>query len=140
MSDYAASTFFEVHFAGQGFGMSGEFTSVSGLSIEFEYESYNEGGSNYPRQFFKNVVPQTLVLEQGTVTTVDDFVAWITLINQGAAMTLNGTVMLKDHTGEVKRMWFVQGAFVTKYIGPTLNSLQSELAVTRIELLHNGCY
>ena len=141
MSDYVPTSFFEVVFAQLGpAGMSGEFTSVSGLGVEFEYETYQEGGANYPRQFFKSVVPQTLVLEQGTVTTVDAFSTWLEAINLGSALTLDGVIMLKDHTGETKRTWVVQGAFVVKYVGPSLDSLRSELAVSRIELRHNGCF
>lgn len=140
MSDYVASTFFEVILAGVGIGLSGEFTTVSGLGVEFEYETYTEGGSNYPRRFFKSVVPQTLVLEQGTVTTVDAFSAWIAAVNQGISMPVNGMVILKDHTGAPKRSWFVQDAQVLRYIGPSLDSINPQLAVTRIELSHNGCY
>ena len=141
MPDYVPTSYFEVTFNDTSSitGLSGQFTSVSGLGIEFEYETYTEGGSNYPRHFFKSVVPQTLVLEQGTVTTTDSFSAWIAEINSGMATPLNGTITLKNHAGEAKRSWVVQEALPVKYIGPSLNSMQSELAVSRIELRHNGC-
>jgi phage tail-like protein len=119
--------------------MSGQFTNVSGIGMEFEYETYNEGGSNYPRYFFKNAVPQTLVLQQGTVTTIDAFAAWMNTVNLGVSAFLNGVVALKDHTGMIRRNWTIQGAFPVKYIGPELNSLHSSLAVSRIELQYNGC-
>lgn len=137
--DYVPSAFFEVTFGGADLGMSGQFTSVSGLDMEYEYESYLEGGSNYPRQFFKNAVPQTLVLEQGTVTTVDEFAKWMSTVNRGIATALNGVVTLKDNTGASKRSWTILGAFLVKYVGPNLDSLKSNLAVSRIEMLHNGC-
>ena len=139
MADFVPTPYFEVVFGGIGPGMSGQFTSVSGLTMEYEYETYLEGGSNYPRQFFKNAVPQKLILEQGTVTTVDSFAEWMHMVNLGITAVLNGVVLLKDHTGAVKRQWTVMGAFLVKYVGPELNSLKSELAVSRIELLHNGC-
>ena len=137
---YVPTVFFDVVFAGGFIGMSGLFTSVSGLNMEFQYETYTEGGSNYPRHFFKQAAPQTLVLEQGTVTTVDTFSAWIMGINAGMAAVLNGVIILKDHTGEHKRVWTVVGAFPVKYVGPSLDSMRSNLAVSRIELLHNGCF
>ncbi len=137
--DYVPNTYFEVSLGVPTMGMSGYFTSVSGLSMEFEYETHNEGGVPYPRHFFKNVVPQILVLEQGTVTTIDGFAAWVHMINIGMRMALNGLVLLKDHTGMVKRNWFIRDALVVKYIGPSLNSMNPELAVSRIELQHNGC-
>ena len=139
MSDYVPTAFFEVLFGSHIAGLSGNFTAISGLGIEFDYDVYVEGGSNYPRYFFKNVVPQTLTLAQGTVTTVDAFAAWIGMVNQGMSIPLTGVVMLKDHTGQIKRMWTVIGAFPVKYVGPNLNSLSSELAISTIELRHNGC-
>ena len=137
--DFVPTAYFSVLFGSEIAGLSGQFITISGLSIEFDYETYIEGGSNYPRYFFKNVVPQTLTLEQGTVTTIDAFAIWIAQINSGIAMPLNGIITLKEHSGQVKRSWTVQGAFPVKYIGPSLNSMASELAVSRIELRHNGC-
>ena len=139
MLDFVPSAFFEVSFGGIDVGMSGQFISVSGLGMEYSYDTYIEGGSNYPRYFFKNAVPQTLVLMQGTVTTVDSFAKWMEQVNKGIAAPLEGTVTLRDHTGVGKRTWVIQGAFPVKYIGPDMNSMQSDLAVSRIELMHNGC-
>ena len=137
--DNVPNTYFEVLFGAPAMGMSGYFTSVTGLGMEFEYETYKEGGIPYPKQFFKNIVPQTLVLEQGTVTTTDGFAIWLNMMNLGMRMPVSGTVTLKDHTGAVKRTWWIQNAMVVKYIGPSLDSMQPELAVSRIELTYNGC-
>ena len=92
ITDYVPNTYFDVALGVPAVGMSGQFTSVSGLSMEFEYETYSEGGCPYPHHFFKNIVPQTLVLEQGTVTTVDGLAAWIHMINQGMRMPVNGVI------------------------------------------------
>ncbi len=138
-AEYVPNTYFEVSLGVPTLGMSGYFTSVSGLSMEFEYETYTEGGNPYPRYFFKNVVPQTLVLEQGTVTSVDGFAAWVHMLNQGMHMPVSGIISLKDHTGSLRRTWMVVDAMVVKYVGPNLNAMQPELAVSRIELQHNGC-
>ncbi len=138
-TDYVPNTYFEVIFGAPGLGMSGHFTSVSGLSMEFEYETYSEGGSMFPRHFIKNIVPQTLVLEQGTVTTVDGFAAWMHSMNLGMRLPINGIISLKDHQGNTRRTWMISDALLSKYVGPTLNSTQPELAVSRIELQYNGC-
>ena len=140
MSDYIPTAFFEVNFTGLNTGMSGLFTSVSGLGMEFEYEMYSEGGRNYPVRFFKGAVQQTLVLEQGTVTTTDAFMNWIAEINRGIMHSLNGTVTLKDNTGEIKRIWDITDAVPIKYVAPSLDSMKSELAVTHMEFLYNGCF
>lgn len=138
-AEYVPNTYFQVELGAPAMGMSGYFTSVSGLSMEFEYETYSEGGSLYPHHFIKNVVPQVLVLEQGTVTSVDGFAAWVHMLNQGMHLGVSGMIFLKDHTGALKRSWVVNDAMVVKYVGPNLNAMQPELAVSRIELQHNGC-
>ncbi|MDR0936809.1 MAG: phage tail protein [Oscillospiraceae bacterium] len=140
MFDFIPASFFTVHFEGIGAGVSGEFTSVSGLDVEFEWETYSEGGTNYPRRFFKGVVPQTLVLEQGTLSGADAFAEWIMSVNLGITKRLNGTIELRAPSGEVKREWLVTDALPVKYIGPPLNAMKSELAVTRLEFIHNGCF
>ena len=108
--------------------------------MEVDYEVYTEGGSNYPRFFFKNTKPQTLVLEQGVVTTVDSVSLLMAMVNQGMSIPLAGTIILRDSFGEAQREWSVVGAHLQKYVGPQLNSNQASVAVSRIELIHNGCY
>ena len=135
-----SGSYFEVRLAGAGAVLAGGFLSVSGLDMEMEYDVYNEGGSLYPRYFFKEAKPQVLVLEQGVVTTFDSVSTLMILVNQGMSIPLAGTITLKDSFGESKRVWTVVGAHLRKVSGPQLNSNQPGLAVTRIELMHNGVY
>ena len=139
MEDFASGAFFDVLLGGNPLGMSGRFTSVSGLGMQFEYDTVMEGGSMYPRYFFKNAVPQTLVLEQGTVTTVDTFSLWVDLVNSGVDVPLAGTITLCSHEGRPMRTWVIAGAHIVRYVGPSLDSNQAQLAVNRIELLYGGC-
>lgn len=139
IDQYASGAYFDVTLGGENTGMSGRFTSVTGLGMEFEYETVREGGSMYPRYFFKSAVPQTLVLEQGTVTNKDVFAQWVAKVNTGISVPLSGTVTLKDHRGNALRSWEITGAHIVKYIGPSLDSNNIQLAVNRIELLYGGC-
>ena len=135
-----SGSYFEVALVGAGASLTGGFLSVSGLDMEIEYEVYNEGGSLYPRYFFKQAKPQRLVLEQGVVTSADSVSTLITMVNQGMSVPLAGTITLKDSFGNNQRVWSVVGAHLCKVTGPQLNSNQPGLAVTRIELMHNGVY
>lgn len=136
---FLTGAYFEVYLVGTGAVLAGNFLSVSGLGMEFEYDVYCEGGSSYPRYFFKAAKPQTLVLEQGTITLVDSASILLDLVNAGASIPLMGTIILKDSYGEAKRTWNIAGAHLVRYVGPTLNSNQPSLAVNRIELMYNGC-
>ncbi len=138
--DYLSGSYFEVGLVGPLGAIIGRFTSVSGLNMEVEYEVYNEGGLNYPRFFFKENKPQVLVLEQGVVTTADGASILMAMTAVGMSIPLAGDVILMDAYGEPQRSWFIEGAYIQKYIGPELNSNQPALAVNRIELIHNGCF
>ena len=140
MSDYLSGSYFEVALIGPGAAIAGRFTSVSGLNMEVEYEVYNEGGLNYPRFFFKENKPQVLVLEQGVVTTVDSVSLLMAMCSSGMSIPMAGTVILMDSFGVPQRTWTIVGAYLQKYIGPDLNSNEPALAVSRIELIYNGCY
>ena len=133
-------SYFDVMLAGPGAVLAGSFTTVSGLDMEVDYEVYNEGGSNYPRFFFKNTRPLPLVLEQGVVTSVDSVSLLMAMVNSGMSIPLAGTIILRDSFGSAVRTWTIVGAHLRKYEGPKLNSNQAAMAVSRIELIHNGCF
>lgn len=135
-----SGAYFDVLLIGTGAVLSGGFASVSGLDMAVDYEIYAEGGSSYPRFFFKNVQPQHLVLERGIVTSVDSVSLLMAMVNQGMSIPLAGAIILKDSFGTPQREWTVVGAHLQKYVGPRLDSNQASLAVSRIELIHNGCF
>lgn len=136
---FLSGAYFDVDLIGAGVVLKGSFLSVSGLDMEFEYEVYCEGGSSYPRYFFKNVKPQNLVLERGLVTTVDSASILVNMVNLGMSIPLAGLISLKDSFGNTQRVWMVEGAHLVRYVGPHLDSNQPSLAVSRIELMYNGC-
>ncbi len=140
MMDYLSNGYFDVLLLGMGGMIKGQFTSVSGLGMEIEYEIYNEGGANYPRYFFKGNKPQKLVLEQGVLTDFDNAAMIMGLTAVGIDTALAGGVVLYDSFGIPQREWSIVGAHITKYEGPDLDANKPKLAVNRIELLHNGCY
>ncbi len=135
-----SGAYFDVVLVGVGVVLAGGFLSVSGLDMEADYEVYTEGGSNYPRFFFKNVVPQHLVLEKGVITTVDSMSMLMGMVNQGMSIPLAGTIILRDSFGSPQREWSIVGAHLQKYVGPQLNSNQASQAVSRVELIYDGCY
>lgn len=135
-----SGSYFDVLLVGVGAVLAGGFLSVSGLDMEVDYEVYNEGGSFYPRYFYKSAKPQVLVLEQGVVTSVDSASLLMAFVNQGMSIPLAGTIILKDSFGKAQRVWSVVGAHLRKVTGPQMNSNQPGLAVTRIELMHNGVF
>ena len=140
--DYVSGSYFDVALVGEipAIILAGRFTAVSGLNMELEYEVYNEGGVNYPRFFFKQNKPQVLVLEQGVVTSIDAVSILMAMCATGMSVPLAGQIILYDTNSIPQRSWSIVGAHLQKYVGPDLNSNQAALAVSRIELIYNGCY
>ena len=134
-----SGAFFDVYLLGTGGILQGGFATVSGLDMEMDYEIYTEGGSNYPRYYFKNVKPQHLILERGGITNVDSVAILMGMVNQGMSIPLAGSIILRDSFGTPQREWMIVGAHLQKYVGPRLDSNSTAVAVSRIELLHNGC-
>ena len=147
MSEYLSGSYFDVSLSGAvgliasllGAGLSGRFLSVSGLNMEIEYETFREGGANYPRFFMKETKPQILVLEQGVLTDAAKIAGIMKYCTTGTTIPLSGVVTLKDSFGTSQRSWIIQDAYLQKYVGPVLNSNQAAVAVQRIELIYNGC-
>lgn len=135
---FQSGAYFSVMLSGLGISLMGDFVSVSGLDMEFEYETFCEGGSSYPRYFFKQAKPQTLVLQEGTLTSVDTVSILVNMANLGMSLSLSGFITLMDSFGKLKRVWTISGAHLVKYEGPQLDSNQPNLAVSRIELVYNG--
>lgn len=133
-----SGAYFKVTLVGVGVIVKGDFTSVSGLGMEVEYEVFNEGGRNYPRFFQKETKPQTLVLEQGIMTDSDSVSRLMGMVNRGQCVPLGGTITMMDRYGKEQRTWIIEGAHLQKYIGPKLDANSTALAVSRMEFLYNG--
>ena len=80
------------------------------------------------------------MLERGVITTVDSVSLLMAMVNQGMSIPLAGVITLKDSFGTPQRVWSVVGAHLQKFVGPQLDSNQASMAVSRIELIHNGCF
>ncbi|BAY84779.1 phage tail protein [Calothrix parasitica NIES-267] len=116
----------------------GGFSEVSGLSSEIELESYQEGGLNsYVHKFPKHTTYPNLVLSRGLIN-IDLFYIWYQATNQGLIQQLNGTVLLLNNQQIPVMWWSFKNAYPVKWDGPQLNASSDEIAVEKIELVHQG--
>ncbi|HLP87144.1 MAG TPA: phage tail protein [Nostocaceae cyanobacterium] len=116
----------------------GGFSEVSGLSSEIELESYQEGGLNsYVHQFPKHTTYPNLVLSRGLVN-IDLFYIWYSATSQGLIQQLNGTILLLNSEQIPVMWWIFKKAYPVKWEGPQLNASSNEIAVEKIELVHQG--
>lgn len=116
----------------------GGFSEVSGLSSEIDLETYEEGGLNdYVHKFPKHTTYPNLILSRGLVN-IDLFYIWYYATSQGLVQQLNGTILLLNSQQIPVMWWTFKKAYPVKWEGPQFNASSEEIAIERIELVHQG--
>jgi phage tail-like protein len=116
----------------------GGFTEVSGLSSEIKLESYQEGGLNsYVHEFPQNTTYPHLVFSRGLVN-IDLFYLWYKATSEGIIEPMNGTIIVLNSQQIPVMWWAFKKAYPVKWDGPSLKANSDEVAVERIELVHQG--
>jgi len=118
--------------------LKGNFAKVSGLESEIEFEEYREGGVNDGVHYLPtNIRHSRLILERG-IMNLNPLEVWYLGVQTGVISRLPGLIMLMNPTGIPVKIWAFKGAYPVKYVGPDLNAQASEVAVTRMEIIHDG--
>lgn len=116
----------------------GGFSEVSGLEAETEYEEYQEGGLNtYVHRFPKSTKFPPLVLKRG-ITNSSTLWDWYSDVVAGTVKRKTGAIILQDNKKDEICRWNFEGAYPTKWSGPSLSSTANDVAVESIELAHTG--
>jgi phage tail-like protein len=120
-----------------GKNISAGFTKVSGIEAEWELESYEEGGYNGVHYFPKQLKYPHLVMEYG-ITHNAFFSTWFFNTVGGGISRLTMVLSMLGTAQTTVAAWQITDAYPVKYIGPDMNALSSEVAITRIEFVHSG--
>jgi phage tail-like protein len=115
----------------------GWFTECTGLQVEWEVFSYDEGGLNdYSHKFRGRAKHQNLVLKRG-VTYEDALLSWFQQCRDHAERK-DITVELIGPDGKPVRTWQFMSAFPVKWQGPALNAASANAATETLEIAHHG--
>ena len=115
----------------------GWFTECTGLTVEWEVFTYEEGGLNDHAHKFRGRAKYTnLVLKRG-VTYEDNLLAWF-LMCQDHAERKDISVELLGPDGKTVRGWQFLAAFPVKWQGPALNAGSNNVASETLEIAHHG--
>jgi phage tail-like protein len=123
----------------------GAFQEVSGLSVQVEVQTIEEGGLNdYVHQLPGRMKWPNLKLKRG-VTDSDALFEWL---NKSSGEGLaGGGYKLERSTGRISlldasytpvRTWEFEGAFPVKWTGPSLSASNNDVAVEELEIAHHG--
>ena len=116
-----------------------EFTEISGLSMEREVKTYEEGGINdFVHQLPGRVKYQHLVLKRG-LTYSDNLWKWFKEgLYDGKVKRVNASIVMGDSLNKRVRQWDIVSAFPVKYVNSDLKADSNELTIETLELAHHG--
>jgi len=123
------------------------FSEVSGMSLSTDSIEYREGDDlrNTPRKLPGLTKFGNITLRWG-VSSDSDFLDWIHSVapdNQAGPTGLvrhNITITLIDDAGADGPSWQIINAWPVGYSAPDLNGLGGEVAITSLEICHEGLY
>lgn len=113
------------------------FQSVSGLSVEYDYESFKEGGENR----FEHKLPvrtkyADMVLKRGMLTNSSVIKWFMDAFRDRTFVPANINVILMNEKSEALRTWNVVNAIPKKWTISDLNANESSLVIETMELTY----
>jgi phage tail-like protein len=121
-----------------GLPPQGGFSEVSGLDLTIQAEEFREGGNNGTvLKFPGRAVWGNLKLRRGVVRSADLW-DWHRGFTEGRGKRRDGVVTLLDEAGEAVRSWRFTRGLPVRWVGPSLNAREAQVAVEEIEIAHEG--
>ncbi len=111
---------------------AGGFLRCSGLGSRIDTFEYAEGGTDAPRRFAGDRHFDTIVLEKG-LTKSRELYDWF---EHGERR--DGAIVLLARTGEERLRWEFAAGWPRRWQGPLLDADSTEVAVERLEIVHEG--
>jgi len=113
------------------------FQSVSGLSVEYDFESYKEGGENR----FEHKLPvrtkyADLVLKRGMLVDSSVIKWFLDAFNNRIFKPATITVNLMNEKSEPLKSWNVVDAIPKKWLVSDLNATENGIVVETMELAY----
>ncbi len=117
--------------------IKGGFSEASGLEIETEIETYQEGGLNdYVHQLPKGNKYSKLTLKRGL--TDSKLYDWYKNVVDGKIKRNAINIIQSNEKAEEVWLWNLNGAYPVKWKGPDFNANSNNVAFESLEIIHNG--
>jgi phage tail-like protein len=128
--------FFKIEIEGIG---TGNFRSVSGLSVETEVIEFREGGdTGFVRKLPGATKFPDLVLKRG-FTGNTELYDWATAYQRtGNLIRRSGTIVMYEVDGKPVATWNFTNGWPSKWDGPALNASATDVAVETLVIAHEG--
>jgi phage tail-like protein len=117
----------------------GNFSEVSGLEANTEFEEYNEGGVNHFAHKLPTITKYpNLVLKKGMTDSNTLFEWHGEVISGNITNSRDISIILMDRQGNEVKRWTFQNAFPIKWSAADLNSTGDSIEIETIEIAHQG--
>ncbi len=115
------------------------FSECNGLDATIEIMDVREGGVNeYVHKFATRTSYSNLTLKHGVIYLYDDLWTWHYEWVQGIGKRKDGLVVLLDESRKPAKVWKFKRGIPSKWVGPSLNAAQSNVAIESLEIAHEG--
>jgi phage tail-like protein len=115
------------------------FSECSGIDASIEVMDYKEGGVNdYVHKFATRTSYSNLTLKHGVILLSDDLWTWHNDWVQGNGKRKDGLIVLLDESRSPAKVWKFKRGIPSKWVGPSLNAAQSNVAIESLEIAHEG--
>ncbi|MGC2407106.1 MAG: phage tail protein [Candidatus Cybelea sp.] len=115
------------------------FSECSGLDASMETLEFREGGQNtFVHKFATRATYSNITLKRGVIYQYDDLWTWYYSWVQGIGTRKDGLISLLDEGRNPLKVWKFTRAIPTKWLGPSLNASQSNVAIESLEMVHEG--
>ncbi len=116
--------------------LRGNFSTVSGLGAEIEYEEIHEGGNfTSPIYLPTGMKYSNIVLQRGTVS-LEPLSLWFAQVQAGMHMRYPMIITMMDSTRMPVKIWTVMDAMPVKIEYSSLDAMSGSVSITSIELIH----
>jgi phage tail-like protein len=117
----------------------GGFQDVSGLGAELEIQAFPEGGVNgFVHQLPVRHTWGRITLKRGMIRGQELWLWYQAGLTQSLGARRDGMIMLLTPDGQPAYTWVFWAGLATKWSGPGLNAMQTEIAVETLEIAHEG--
>jgi phage tail-like protein len=114
------------------------FSECGGLETSLDVEEYKEGGNNGQiLKFPTRVTWANLRLKRGIALSADLW-QWHYDFSNGGGRRRDGLIGLLDDERNPVLVWVFRRGLPVKWTGPSLNAMQSQVAIEELEIAHEG--
>lgn len=112
------------------------FSEVSGVDASTDPVEYREGADPpHARKLTGLNKYSPITLKRG-ITDSDELWKWRQTVIDGKTERKNGSIVLRNESGEEKIRWNFSNGFPTKWTGPSFNATSTAVAIETLEITH----